>query len=51
MPEKEHLFPPYGVKKAGNTSSISALFALSGRNICLFQVLRSFEVPTFLVDK
>ena len=51
MPEKQHLFLPFCVKNAGNTQSISALFALTGRNICCFQVLRSFEVVTFLINK
>jgi len=51
MPEKAHLLPPYGVKNARNTPSISALFALSGSNICLFQVLCSFEVRTFSINK
>jgi hypothetical protein len=51
LPEKGHLLPPYGVKNAGNTYSISALFALSDSNICLFQVLRSFEVRTFSINK
>jgi len=41
---KKHLFLPFGVKNARNTQSIPALFALTGRNICLFQVLHSFEV-------
>ena len=51
MPEKGHLFPPFGVKNAGNPQRISALFALTGGNLCPFQVLRSFEVAVFSINK
>jgi len=51
MPEKWRLFPPLCVKNARNTQSISVLFALGGKNIHHFQVLRSFEVVTFLINK
>jgi len=51
MPEKERLFPSFSVKHARNTPSISALFALTDENLRSFQVLRSFEVVTFLINK
>ena len=51
MPEKVCLFLPFGVKNARNTQSISALFALPDENPHSFQVLRSFEVVTFLINK
>ena len=51
MPEKWRLFPPFCVKNARNTQSISVLFALTGENLHPFQVLSSFEVVTFLINK
>jgi hypothetical protein len=51
MPEKCRLFPPFCVKNARNTKSISVLFALTGGNIRPFQVRSSFEVATFLINK
>jgi len=51
LPEKRHLFPPYCAKNAQNTQSISALFNLSDEKIYPFQVLCSFEVVTFLINK
>ena len=51
MPEKYRLFPPFGVKNTRNTQSISAFFALTGENVRYFQVLCSFEVETFLINK
>ena len=49
MPEKACLFPLFGVKNAQNTQSIS--FALTDEDLHPFQVLRSFEVATFLINK
>ena len=51
MPEKGRLFPPFWVKNARNTQSISALFALIDGNLRPFQVLCSFDVVTFLINK
>jgi len=51
MPEKVCLFPPFGVENPGNTPSISAVFALTDENLHPFQVLCSFEVATFLINK
>jgi hypothetical protein len=51
MPEKRRNFPPFGVKNAQNTQSISALFALIGRKSHRFRVQSSFEVATFLINK
>jgi len=51
MPEKRRNFPPFGVKNARNTPSISVLFALTGRKSHRFRVQSSFEVVTFLINK
>jgi len=51
MPENGVYSQPFCVKNARNTQSISALFALTGRNLRPFQVLCSFEVVTFLINK
>ena len=51
MLEKVCLFSPFGVKNPRNTPSISAVFALTDENLHPFQVLRSFEVATFLINK
>ena len=51
MPGKGRYFPPLCVKNARNPPRIPALFALIGGKHRLFQVLRSFEVAIFSINK
>ena len=45
------LFVPYSVKNARNPQRIPVLFAFIGTDLRPLEVLRSFEVETFLQDK
>ena len=51
MPEKSIYFRHTALKKLEIHQVFLRFFALSDANICLFQVLCSFEVVTFLMNK